>query len=212
VTGASGVRRFLVGFALGAAVTTLAGVGGLIAIGHSLRVEDPLERADAIVAISGDTGPRVRTAVGLWMQGYAKVMIFAGGALDPDSPSSGEIMKRQALAFGVPADAILVEAVSATTDENAEQVALLMREAGLRSAILVTSSFHQRRASMHFARAFEEHGLTFRNRPADDPRWDPTLWWTDEAMRTLTFVELAKIAVESFEGRFERPPKASAAP
>lgn len=206
MTGASGLRRFLLGFALGAIVTLIAGIGGLVAIGHSLRVEDPLDRADAIVAISGDTGPRLRAAVGLWMRGYAEVMIFAGGALDPASPSSGEIMKRQALAFGVPEDAILVEAISATTDENAEQVALLMREAGLRSAILVTSSFHQRRASMHFARAFERHGLTFRNRPADDPRWDPTLWWTDEAMRTLTFVELAKIAVESFEGRFDRPP------
>lgn len=212
MTGGSGMRRFLVGFVLGAAVTVLAGIGGLVAIGHALRVEDPLDHADAIVAISGDTGPRLRTAFGLWMQGYAEVMIFAGGALDPDSPSSGEIMKRQAIAFGVPEDAILVEAASATTDENAEHVALLMREKGLHSAILVTSSFHQRRASMHFARAFERHGLTFRNRPADDPGWDPTLWWADESMRRLTFVELAKIAIESFEGRFERPLRAATSP
>jgi len=212
MTRASGVRRFLVGLALGALITFLAGIGGLIAVGHALRVEDRLEEADAIVAISGDTGPRVRAAVGLWMQGYAEVLIFAGGASDPDSPSSGEIMKRQALTFGIPEDAILVEAESMTTDENAERVAVLMREAGLRSAILVTSNFHQRRASMHFAREFERYGLTFRNRPADDPRWDPTLWWTDAAMRTLTSVELAKIAVESFEGRFDRPPGAATSP
>lgn len=200
-----GLGRFITGFLLGAAVMFLVGVGALIGIGHSLRVEDPLERADAIVAISGDTGPRVRAAVSLWMQGYGDVLIFAGGARDPASPSSGELMKRQAIAFGVPEDAIIVEPESKTTDENAIRVAALMREQGLESAILVTSSFHQRRASMHFAREFERHGLTFRNRPADDPSWDPTLWWTKESSRQITLVELAKIAIEAFDGRFERP-------
>ena len=208
----SGIGRFVVGFALGALVMVLLGIGGLIAIGHALRVEDPLERVDAIIAISGDTGPRVRAAVDLWNEGYAGTLIFAGGALDPASPSSGEIMKRQALALGVPDEAILVEAESATTDENAERVALLMKEAGLESAILVTSAFHQRRASLHFAREFERYGLTFRNRPADDPSWDPTFWWTKPGSRTITLVELAKIAVEAFDGRFDKPTGAATSP
>ena len=200
-----GIGRFVAGFALGALVMVLIGVGGLVWVGHALRVEDPLERVDAIIAISGDTGPRVRAAVALWNDGYAETLIFSGGALDPASPSSGEIMKRQAISLGVPAEAILVEPQSGTTDENAEQVALLMKESGLKSAILVTSAFHQRRASLHFTREFERHGLTFRNRPADDPSWDPTLWWTQPTSRTITFVELAKIAVEAFDGRFDKP-------
>jgi uncharacterized SAM-binding protein YcdF (DUF218 family) len=207
-----GIGRFMAGFALGALVMVLLGIGGLVAIGHALRVEDPLERVDAIIAISGDTGPRVRAAVALWNEGYSGTLIFAGGAQDPTSPSSGEIMKRQAMALGVPDEAILVEPESKTTDQNAEQVALLMKEAGLRSAILVTSAFHQRRASLHFAREFERHGLTFRNRPADDPSWDPTLWWTERDSRTITLVELAKIAVEAFDGRFDKPTGAAASP
>jgi uncharacterized SAM-binding protein YcdF (DUF218 family) len=208
----SGIGRFIAGFALGALVMVLLGIGGLITVGHTLRVEDPLARVDAIVAISGDTGPRVRAAVALWNDGYAGTLIFAGGAQDPASPSSAEIMKRQAIALGVPDRAILVETESETTDQNAERVALLMKEAGLKSAILVTSAFHQRRASMHFAREFERYGLTFRNRPADDPSWDPTLWWTKQASRTITFVELAKIAVEAFDGRFDKPTRATASP
>lgn len=200
-----GFGRFVTGFVLGTFVTLLVGVGGLVALGHSLRVEDPLEPADAIVAISGDTGPRVRAAVSLWMDGYAEVLVFAGGSLDPTSPSSGEIMKRQAVALGVPESAIIVEPESKTTDENAVRVALVMRDNGLGSAILVTSAFHQRRASMHFAREFERLGLLFRNRPADDPGWDPTFWWTDEDQRRITLVEVAKIAIEAFDGRFERP-------
>jgi len=212
MTGGSGIGRFVAGFALGALVMVLLGIGGLIAVGHTLRVEDPLERVDAIIAISGDTGPRVRAAVALWNEGYAGILIFSGGARDPSSPSSGEIMKRQAIALGVPAAAILVEPESETTDENAEHVALLMKEAGLKSAILVTSAFHQRRASMHFAREFERHGLTFRNRPADDPSWDPTFWWTEQDSRTITLVELAKIAAEAFDGRFDKPTRAAASP
>jgi hypothetical protein len=207
-----GIGRFVAGFALGALVMVVIGIGGLIWVGHALRVEDPLERVDAIIAISGDTGPRVRAAVALWNDGYAQTLIFSGGALDPASPSSGEIMKRQAVSLGVPAEAILVEPESQTTDENAERVALLMKEAGLKSAILVTSAFHQLRASLHFTREFERHGLTFRNRPADDPTWDPTLWWTDRASRTLTLVELAKIAVEAFDGRFDKLTGAAASP
>lgn len=200
-----GIGRFLAGFAVGALVMVLLGIGGLVAIGHTLRVEDPLERVDAIIAISGDTGPRVRAAVALWNEGYAETLIFSGGARDPESPSSGELMKRQAVAMGVPVEAILVEPESATTDQNAERVAVLMKEQGLTSAILVTSEFHQRRASLHFTREFERQGLTFRNRPADDPTWDPTLWWTDRGSRTVTLVELAKIAIEAFDGRFDKP-------
>jgi len=201
-----GLGRFLAGFALGTAVMVLAAIGALVAVGHWLRVSDEPEHADAIVAISGDTAPRVRTAVDLWRRGYAEIIVFAGGALDPSSPSSGEIMKRQAITFGVPDSAILVEEVSTTTDENAQRVAALMREAKLDSAILVTSAFHQRRASLHFAREFEGFGLTFQNSPADDPSWDPTLWWTRQSSRTITFVELAKIAIEAADGRFSRPP------
>ena len=65
---------------------------------------------------------------------------------------------------------------------------------------------------MHFAREFERHGLLFRNRPADDPDWDPTFWWTDEDQRRITLVEVAKIAIEAFDGRFERPPRAESEP
>lgn len=200
-----GFRSFIAGFMLGVIATIALVVGALVAVGHTLRAADELREADAIVAISGDAGPRVRAAVDLWKRGYAGVVIFSGGSLDPLSPSSAELMKRQAVESGVPPEAIVVEGASATTEENAERVAMLMRELGLRSAILVTSEYHQRRASLHFSREFGERGLTFRNHPADDPRWDPNLWWTREPSRSLTLVELVKIAFEVADGRIGRP-------
>ena len=183
------MRRFLFGFLLGA----ISIVAVLVGIGHWLDVTDPLAKADANVAISGDTGARAETAIALWKQGYAPLLIFSGGSSDPESVASAELMKRTAVAAGVPANAIAVEGASATTEENAGRVAELMKTRGLASAILVTSPFHQRRAAILFEREFSRAGLTFRNHPADDPSWDPTLWWTSDPSRSLTLVELAKL-------------------
>ena len=165
----------------------------LVGIGHWLDVSDPLAKADAIVAISGDTGARTDTAVALWKQGYAPLLIFSGGSSDPQSVASAELMKRSAVAAGVPENAIAVEGASATTEENAERVAELMKTRGLASAILVTSPYHQRRAAMLFEREFGRASLTFTNHPADDPDWDPNLWWTSDPSRSRTLVEIAKL-------------------
>ena len=183
------MRRFLLGFLLGA----LSIVALLVGVGHWLDLSDPLAHADAIVAISGDTGARAESAIALWKQGYAPVLIFSGGSSDPESVASAELMKRAAVAAGVPVNAIIVEGSSATTEENAQRVAELMKTAGLRSAILVTSPYHQRRAALLFEREFDRAGLSFRNHPADDPNWDANLWWTSEPSRSLTLVELAKL-------------------
>ena len=201
--------RFVVGFLTGVVVAVPLTIAGLVGIGYALAVEDPLAKADAIVAISGDTGPRVATAVDLWKQGYAGVLVFSGGSLDPASAPSAELMKRQAVRLGVPEEHIIVEPEAATTQQNARLVAQLMSEGGLRSAILVTSPYHQRRASMHFAREFSRHGLTFINHPAADPRWDRERWWLHESSRSLTVVELVKLAVEVMDRAIVRTPDMS---
>ena len=190
------MRGFIVGLLVGVVLTVGLGAFGLAAVGHALAIEDPLEKADAIVAISGDTGARANTAIALWKQGYAPLIIFSGAAIDPDSVSSAEIMRREALRQGVPENATLIEPASATTDENANEVAKLMVQRKLRSAILVTSPYHQRRAALLFTRAFEPAGLALHNYPARDPEWDPNFWWRHDPLRSRTLIELAKLGAE----------------
>jgi uncharacterized SAM-binding protein YcdF (DUF218 family) len=188
------VRRFLLGFFLGAiTVVPVLSFAALVAVGHWLDVSDPLTKADAIVAISGDTGARTQSAIALWKEGYAPVLIFSGGSSDPASVASAELMKRTAVAAGVPADVIVVEGASATTEENAARVAELMRDRGLGSAILVTSPYHQRRAAILFEREFAPSSMTLHNHPVEDPDWDASFWWTHDASRRLTLIELAKL-------------------
>jgi uncharacterized SAM-binding protein YcdF (DUF218 family) len=190
------MRGFIVGLLIGVVLMLALGVVGLASIGHALAVEDPLEKADAIVAISGDTGARASTAVALWKQGLAPLIVFSGAAIDPASVSSAEIMRREALRQGVPESATLIEPASATTEANASEVAKLMVQRKMRSAILVTSPYHQRRAALLFSRAFEPDGLVLRNYPARDPEWDATLWWVRDPLRSRTLLELAKLGAE----------------
>jgi len=194
------MRVFVLGLITGVVLAVTVAVGSLVAVGHALAVEDPLAKSDVIVAVSGDNGPRTETAVALWKQGYAPFLLFSGAALDPDSVSSAELMKRDAIRLGVPTEAILLEPASATTEENARLVAQLMADKGLHTAILVTSPYHQRRASMLFGRAFAPDGLAFRNYPARDPEWDANRWWMREPSRTLTLVELAKLSATVIGG------------
>ncbi|HKY52590.1 MAG TPA: YdcF family protein [Candidatus Limnocylindria bacterium] len=195
------MRRFLGGVFVGILLCVVMAFGGVLLVGSWLAVEDPLEKADAIVAISGDTGARADAAVALWKAGWAPVIVFAGAAIDPESVSSAEIMRREALRQGVPEGAMLVEPASTTTEENAAFVARLMVERKLRSAILVTSPFHQRRASMEFDRAFAPSGLVFRNHPASDPEWNAFLWWRQEPTRSRTLLELVKLGAVFLQSR-----------
>ena len=192
------MRRFLGGFLTGIAVTCVF----LAGIGHLLDLEDPLKPADVIVALSGDTGARTETAVDLWKRQLAPIIIFAGASEDPNSVASAELMKRDAIAQGVREASIIVEPTSTSTQENARLVADLMKSRGLSSAILVTSPYHQRRASNLFSNTFGLANLTFSNYPARDPQWDPNTWWLREPARTLTVIELVKLSVEVASSAF----------
>ena len=195
------MRGFLGGVLVGIVLCVGMAFAAVLLVGSWLAVEDPLEKSDAIVAISGDTGARAESAVTLWKAGWAPIIVFSGAAIDPESVSSAEIMRREAVRQGVPESAVLVEPASATTEENAAFVARLLVERKLRTAILVTSPYHQRRASMEFARAFGPTGLTFRNRPASDPEWNAFLWWRQEPTRSRTLLELVKLGAVFLQSR-----------
>lgn len=120
----------------------------LQAAGDFLAVEDPLHRADAIIAISGDGQERVRAASELLRRGLGRWLILSGG------PGGGSGSARQLLDYayevGVPDDRILVDDGATSTTGNARGSADLMRRKGLRSAILVTSPYHMRRSAVIF--------------------------------------------------------------
>lgn len=149
--------------------------------------------ADAIIAISGgDTSARTAEAIKLYEAGWAPRLIFSGAAADKTGPSNAEVMKEQAIKSGVPLAAISIEDLSATTAQNAQNTSTLVSAMGLKRVILVTSAYHQRRASIEFGK-WLGGDVTIVNHPVtDDSQWS-NWWWLTPYGWVLGIGELIKI-------------------
>lgn len=149
---------------------------------------------DAIVAVSGgDTTARTAEAIKLYQNGWAPKLILSGAAQDKSGPSNAAAMGRQAEAAGVPSDAIILEDQSETTQQNAEKTQTIFEENDINSVILVTSAYHERRASLEFA-ARSQHVLVRRHPVAADGQWSGWWWLTPQGWY-LALSELVKIAI-----------------
>lgn len=149
---------------------------------------------DAIVAVSGgDTNARTDEAIRLYQNGWAKYLIFSGAAKDKTSLSNAAVMRERALAAGISNEAIFVDEYSGNTKENAENTTNLAKKLGIDSLILVTSGYHQRRASIEFAKRLGDVRIV--NSPlASDRDWS-MVWWTNPNGWALATSELVKIFV-----------------
>lgn len=159
-------------------------------------------RADAIVAISGgDTGARAAEAIKLYQNGWAPRLIFSGAAQDTTGPSNAQAMRQQALAAGVPDDAILIEETSRTTTENAQKTRVLLTSQSIKRIILVTSAYHQRRASMEFNKQLTGQVKVINHPVLADAHWSP-VWWLTLRGWWLAGSEVVKITISHFGGSF----------
>jgi uncharacterized SAM-binding protein YcdF (DUF218 family) len=90
-------------------------------------------------------------AAHLWQQGLAPVIICTGGKpgnrTRPESDACAELL----LADGVPAEGIVQEDESRSTEENAMYAQTLMDARGWRTAILVSDGYHLFRAQHLFS-------------------------------------------------------------
>lgn len=150
-------------------------------------------KADAIVAISGgDTTARANEAIHLYQEGWASKLIFSGAAQDKSGPSNAEVMRETALDAGVPAAAIIIEEEGETTKENAENTQNIFVQNDISSVILVTSGYHQRRASLEFNKR-SSGSVEVRNHPvATDNQWS-AIWWLTPTGWYLAVSEFGKI-------------------
>lgn len=129
---------------------------------------------DAIVAISGgDTTARTDKAISLYQDGWAPLLIFSGAAQDKSGPSNAEAMATHAKDRGVPPEAIQLDEYSETTEENAANSQSIFEQQAIHSVILVTSGYHQRRASLEFNKRTSD--VEIKNYSTDDKDW--TMWW-----------------------------------
>jgi uncharacterized SAM-binding protein YcdF (DUF218 family) len=96
---------------------------------------------------------RMKLAIELYRTGVASRVLLSGGG---SAVSEAEVMRRLALAAGIPESALLLEPVSRNTHENAIQTARLLGACGVTEVVLVTDRYHALRARILFRLA----GLT----------------------------------------------------
>ena len=112
----------------------------------------PAPMADAVVVLGcrGAAGLTRRLDYGLrlFQSGAAPLLLLSGGGAG--SVPEAEIMRRMALARGVPDAELLVEPGSRDTIENARESARLLRPRGGRVVLLVSDRAHLPRAALLF--------------------------------------------------------------
>jgi uncharacterized SAM-binding protein YcdF (DUF218 family) len=143
-------------FLFGAAIVIFTPFSNWLA--RFFYVQPKLKKAQAIVVLSGGVYPsenlgfltleRIIYGIKLYQKGYAPKIIFSGGAMQVGLRPDAELMAKLALSLGVPEDDILIEGESKNTFENIVNTFKLMQKNHLNSALLVTTSFHMRRAQM----------------------------------------------------------------
>ena len=108
--------------------------------------------ADAVVVLGcgGTAGlaRRLDYGIRLFQAGAAPLLLLSGGGAG--SVPEAEIMRRMALARGVPDAALLVEPGSRDTIENARESARSLRPRGGRVVLLVSDRAHLPRAVLLF--------------------------------------------------------------
>lgn len=122
---------------------------------------DHAQPADVIIVLGAGLRPdntpgpaltrRSLHAAHLWQQGLAPVIICTGGKpgnrTRPESDACAELL----IADGVPAEAILQEGESRSTEENALYAKTLLDAHGWKTAILVSDGYHLFRAQHLFS-------------------------------------------------------------
>jgi|SRR5580704_792901 hypothetical protein len=170
---------------LGIGVILLIGGTFLLYVGRWLVVEDPLEKAQAIVVLSGRMPVRALEAAKLYRNGYAP-KIWLTHSTEPGatlgamgiSYTGEEAYNVQVLKHeGVPTDAIRVlEPPIVNTADELEAVSAALTQEKEKTVIIVTTKVHTRRVRILWHRIAKGRGQAIVRAASDDP-FVPGRWW-----------------------------------
>ena len=189
------MKKFLLVLALDlllaiALLLTPAGDVVFAKMGKWLVVETPVARVDLIVALGGDR-LRQERAVELLRRGIGRHILFTGA----------DARERDYGCLGVPADAALPIAPAVyTTSREAEVVRDAVEKSRFRSILIVTSTYHSRRAFGAFRRAFRGRDVDIELATCDDPAFLSRPWWKSHMGQKTVLTEYAGLAYYWMKG------------
>jgi uncharacterized SAM-binding protein YcdF (DUF218 family) len=165
---------------------------------------DAIEPSDAIIELSGGEGDRDLETADLFLARAAPLVVLTTERASAALPEllrrnvkverPVEQRRRYLREMGVPDSAIVVltDQAKSTVDE-ASIVTAWIKTRQIRRVIIVSSSFHTRRAGHIFEWMLRGTGVIVRVRPAAHDRYKPDSWWTDRNTLLTGFVEWQKM-------------------
>jgi uncharacterized SAM-binding protein YcdF (DUF218 family) len=154
-------------------------------VGRWLGIEDSLEKANAIVVLSGRIPMRALEAARLYQSGWAPQIWLTHpneptaslATLDIDDPGEDALSARVLQHSGVPpAD---IHTLAPPISNTADEIRAIAAEAEKQNAsvvIIVTTKAHTRRVHALWKKYAGSRARIIVRTPADDP-FDPVHWW-----------------------------------
>lgn len=161
----------------------------LNAAARQLIRQDPLEKADVIIALGGDKRcNREKHAADLYKRGMASHVIVSGVQYGY-GVHTGEAAKRFVIAQGVPESDVQIIRDTWNTRTEALRLREIMQQNGWRRGIVVTAAFHSRRATHTVESASPD--FTFLSSPVPfwEGEWRPESWWSRRSDMWVTVRE-----------------------
>ena len=164
------------------------GVYGFDQLGPFLAKEDALQKADAILVLSGTPMRRPLEAADLYLAGYGARIVLTrqtreGGErtlLARGIPFAEDITRIRDvfLQIGIPAEAIVIpQRIHNSTAAEAITLRELAERHGWRRVIVVSSKYHLRRAGFAFRRELRGTSVQVMMRGTRYDGLEPHRWW-----------------------------------
>ena len=172
--------------------------------GNIWIVDQSPQTSDAIVMLGDDnySGDRAARAAELFKAGWAPRVVASGRYLRPYA-SIAELEAHDLADRGVPAGAVVRLAHRAgDTREECVEISQLLSSHGWKRVLLVTSSYHTRRARYICARVFPS-GTVLHVVAAQDSEYDPGQWWWNRRGINIFFHESVGMLVTLWEMRHD---------
>jgi uncharacterized SAM-binding protein YcdF (DUF218 family) len=161
----------------------------LTGIADYLIINDKLQPADLIFLLNSEYETRPFRAAELYQQRFAPVILMARsentpvvdlGLVPNDTDISVGVLEK----LGVPSENIIILSVPGGVTSTLDEAAALRQYIGnhpVHAIILVTSSFHTRRARWIFRKTLAGLPVTLQMAPVPYTGFDQTNWWKNES-------------------------------
>ena len=173
-------------------------------LANYLVVQKPLEKADAIVILSGSEEyiERSHEAAEILKNGISLKIFLTDDGLKGGwnnelkrNPSWEEHARWELIALGVREDAIeVLPTIVQGTSVEAELIVEEVAKRGIKSVVLVTSAYHSRRAIWSFDRAIRRQNLTLTVGVQSPPSRPGPFWWLSGKGWATVGIECMKTA------------------